>query len=345
MPRLGFAAVSFTALYTDPEGADLRESTRLLQAAGFRVVIADLHSEEEVIARLSDSQPEALLVTYVPVTERVLASAPSVRLVSCASVGFDCVDLEAAELRGIWVSNVPDAATEEVADHALALSLALSRHLPFYDREVRGGGWSYEATGVPKRLSDLTLGVVGMGRIGRRLTGLAHGIFGRVIAHDPFAESAGWPDGVERTELVACLRESDVVSLHLPLTATTERIIAAATIGDMRDGAYLVNVSRGGLIDEGALLSALDSGKLSGAALDVTCTEPPSASDPLRRHPRILVTPHAAFYSSRAMSRYILRQAENVVAWSRNGRPNTPVNSPSGGAELAGTRHQRGLAR
>jgi phosphoglycerate dehydrogenase-like enzyme len=337
--------VSFTALYTDPEGVDLRDGTRLLEAAGFRVLIADVHSEEEVIARLDRSQPEVLLVTYVPVTERVLASAPSVRMVSCASVGVDCVDLEAAERRGIWVSNVPDAATEEVADHALALSLALSRHLAFYDRHVRGGGWSYDATGVPRRLAELTLGVVGMGRIGRQLTGLAHPIFGRVIACDPFADPARWPDGVEWVQLAECLRESDVVSLHLPLTATTKGIINTATLGEMRDGSYLVNVSRGGLIDESALLSALDRGKLSGAALDVTCTEPPAPSDPLRHHPRVLITPHAAFYSSRTVSRYTLRQAENVVAWARDGRPNTPVNSPLRGAESGGRERPGGPVR
>jgi phosphoglycerate dehydrogenase-like enzyme len=337
--------VSFIALYTDPEGADLGDGTRLLEAAGFRVVIADVHSEEEVIARLAHFQPEALLVTYAPVTERVFASAPWVRMVSCASVGVDCVDLEAAERRGIWVSNVPDAATAEVADHALALSLALSRHLAFYDRHVREGGWSYEATGVPRRLSDLTLGVLGMGRIGRRLTGLARPIFGRVIACDPFVDLAEWPRDVERVQLTACLQASDVVSLHLPLTATTQGIINTGTISEMRDGAYLVNVSRGGLIDESALLNALDRGKLSGAALDVTCTEPPAPSDPVRHHPRILVTPHAAFYSPRTVSRYILRQAENVIAWARDGRPGTPVNSPLHGGGLAGCEHPGGSVR
>ncbi len=316
------------ALYPDPEGADVRLAASLLEASGFRVAVDDLRSESALIQRVRATQPAALLVTYLPVTEQVLDAAPSIRIVSCSSVGFEGVDLRAANRRGVWVCNVPDAATEEVATHALAMALSLVRHLPFFDRHVRNGGWSYEATGPLQRPTEMTLGIVGMGRIGRCLASLAAGLFDQVIGYDPVLGEEQWPSGVLRTHLKACLGQSHVVSLHPPLNSQPKGLIDRGALASMQHGAYLVNVSRGGLIDTEALLAELDSGRLAGAALDVTEPEPPATDSPVRRHPRILVTPHAAFYSARALATYIQRQAENVVAWRCDGRPNTPVNDP-----------------
>jgi len=316
------------ALYSDPEGVEMTEAVALLRDAGFRVLVEDLRSEAELIDRVAAAQPAALLVTYLPITEAVLSADASLGIVSCSSVGFDHVDLAAAERHGVWVCNVPDAATEEVASSALAMALALVRHVPFLDRHVREGGWQYDATGMPRRLSEVTLGVVGMGRIGRRLAGLAAGVFGRVVGCDPFVDGAGWPAELPRVELDRCLRESHVISLHLPLTPQTRGMIDAAALARMGPGAFLVNVSRGGLIDEEALVAALDSGHLAGAGLDVTEPEPPPAANPLRRHPRVLITPHAAWLSEPANEAYVMRQAENVAAWRRDGRPRTPVNHP-----------------
>jgi phosphoglycerate dehydrogenase-like enzyme len=316
------------ALYSDPEGVELTEAVSLLQDAGFDVLVEDLRTEAELMERVADAQPVALLVTYLPVTEAVRSAGASLRIVSCSSVGFDHVDLAAAERHGVWVSNVPDAASEEVAGHALAMALALVRHLPFLDRHVREGGWQYDATGVPRRLSELTLGVVGMGRIGRRLAGLASGVFGQVVGCDPFADDGGWPAAVPRLGLDRCLRESEVISLHLPLSPQTRGLIDADALAGMTPGAMLVNVSRGGLVDEEALLAALDSGHLAAAGLDVTDPEPPPAESLLRRHPRVLLTPHAAWLSEQANDAYVMRQAGNVVAWRRDGRPGTPVNHP-----------------
>lgn len=314
------------ALYTDPEGADVTTAVAVLERAGLRVQVRELRTGEELVAVVAELQPAAVLVTYLPVGEQAFAAAPSIRIVSCGAVGFDCVDVDAASRAGAWVCNVPDAATEEVATHALAMALALVRHLPFLDRHVRDGGWSYEATGVPGRLSEVTLAVIGMGRIGRRLAELGGGLFGEIAGYDPLVADGAWPAGVRRASLTECLSGADVVSLHVPLTADTDRLIDADTLGMMRPGAYLVNVSRGGLIDTAALLASLDRGHLAGAALDVTDPEPPAPGDAVRRHPRILVTPHAAFHSSRALDAYLIRQAENVAAWHRDGRPCTPVN-------------------
>ncbi len=317
------------ALYTDTEGADISSGLALLEEAGFAVEVDELASDAELVERVREAQPAALLVTYCRIGPQAFAAAPSLRIIACSSVGFDHVDVAAAQQAGVWVANVPDAATEEVATHALAMALALVRHLPFLDRHVRDGGWNYDATGVPRRLSETTLGIIGMGRIGRRLAALAGGLFDRIVGFDPLVGEDGWPAGVARADLDGCLTAGDVISLHLPLSPGSDRLINAAALARMRPGSYLVNVSRGGLVDTPALLAALDAGQLAGAALDVTDPEPPPADDPLRRHPRVLVTPHAAFLSAAANEAYIVRQADNVVAWLDRGRPNTPVTKPA----------------
>lgn len=315
------------AFYTDPEGSDLSAGIALLRAAGFEVRVCDLRSEDELVTLAAELQPVVLLVSYLPVGERVFTAAPSIRIVSCSAVGFDGVDLDAATEAGVWVSNVPDAATEEVASHALAMALALVRQLSFLDRHVRDGGWDYGAAVTPRRLSEMTLAVIGMGRIGRRLAMMGSGIFGRVIGFDQSANPVAWPSEVRSVTLDECLADGDVVSLHVPLSDATRHVIGVEALSRMRSDAYLVNVSRGGLIDAGALLDALDAGRLAGAALDVTDPEPPEPDARLRSHPRLLLTPHAAFLSAQALSGYVLRQAENVTAWQRCGRPNSPVNA------------------
>jgi phosphoglycerate dehydrogenase-like enzyme len=310
------------AVYTDVVEVDPAPGIRLLEEAGFAVRVVG-SPDPEVIARAAPDAA-ALLIGYTRVDGALLDALPGVGLVATQSVGFDMVDLDAARERGVWVSNVPAAATEEVAVHALAMALSLLRGLPFLDRAVREGRWQADALPL-RRPSDTTLGILGLGRIGRRLAGLAQGTFGRVIGHDPVLGADAWPEGVERADLDTVLRESDVTSLHLPLSAETERLIDAAALARMRPGAHIVNVSRGALIDDAALLEALDRGQLGGAALDVLEREPPDPADPLLRHPRVLLTPHAAYYSDRAARAYVTDQARNAVAWLRDGRPGDVV--------------------
>jgi D-3-phosphoglycerate dehydrogenase len=326
------------ALYTDTEGADLTSAVELLEAEGFRVVIDEIESERELVARVAELQPSALLITYVPVGEPVFAAAPTVRVVSCCAVGFDRVDVAAADRHGVWVCNVPDAATHEVAAHALAMALALIRRLPFLDRHVRDGGWSFEAGGMASLPSELTLGIIGLGRIGSCLAGLASGLFAEVVGCDPLLGSERWPIGVRRLDLDQLLATSDVVSLHTPLTAASDRLIDARALELLRPGAMLVNVSRGRLVDETALLDALDRGGLGGAALDVTDPEPPEIGGRLRLHPRVMLTPHAAFYSTATPDRYLAYQAANVTAWKRGEIPRGAVNRPGDQAQPAETR-------
>jgi phosphoglycerate dehydrogenase-like enzyme len=320
------------ALYTDTEHADLAPAIELLEGSGFRVEVDEIATEDELVARVGELQPAALLVTYVPVGERAFTAAPSIRVVSCCAVGYDCVDVAAADRHGVWICNVPDVATEEVASHALALALALIRRVPFLDRDARDGGWLFESAGLAYLPGELTLGIIGMGRIGRRLAGLAAGLFVEVVGHDPLLGDDHWPAGVRRLELDACLAASNVVSLHTPLTPDTDQLLDARAIELMPAESMIVNVSRGRLIDEQALLDALDRGHLVGAALDVTDPEPPAIGGRLRLHPRVVLTPHAAFYSPRTPERYVVSQAENVAAWQRDGLPSHAVNEPRGAA-------------
>jgi phosphoglycerate dehydrogenase-like enzyme len=307
--------MSRLAVFVDTVECDLYEGPNLLRDAGFEVRSAVARTPGEVAAAARGAA--ALLTGDAPVTDGVLAAIPELRIVATVTAGTDQVDVEAARERGVWVANVPDASTEEVAVHALAMMLALLRRLPRYDRHVRDGGWDALEGPRPARPSELTLGIVGLGRIGARLATLARPLFGRLRGHDPVSAA---PVGVEAVELDPLLSGSDVVSLHTPLTPQTRGLIGRVQLDRMRPGALLVNVSRGGLIDEAALLDALEGGHLGGACLDVLAQEPPGDS-PLLRHPAVLLSPHAAFLSARSEREGVVRQAANVSAWARDGRP------------------------
>ena len=311
------------AVYTDWEGLVVDAGERTLRDAGW-----DVH-------RLGSTDPEriaeaaagatALLVGYLDVDAALLDRLPRLRLLATLSVGVDMIDVDAAAQRGIWVSNVPAVATEDVAVHAIAMALALVRQLPRFDRDVRAGHWRVDVAEPPRRPSALTLGLLGLGRIGRHAAGLATGLFGRVAAHDPGVAAADWPAGVQRLDREALADCADVLSLHLPHARGAPPVVDAALLARLPRGACVVNVSRGELIDQDALLAALDSGRLGGAALDVVDPEPPPAGHPLVHHPRVLMSPHAAYFSPQTAVGYPRHQAANVLAWQRTGRPLTPV--------------------
>jgi D-3-phosphoglycerate dehydrogenase len=306
-------------LVTDHDFPDLDLERGIFAAAGIDVVVGQCRSEAAVIEAASGCS--ALLVQYAPVTERVLAALPRVVLVSRFGAGYDTVDAQACARRGVWLSNSPDYGVGEVATHALALALALVRHLPFYDRDVKAGNWHYLSPGRIRRASGLTVGILGLGRIGKRFAHLARNSFGRVIACDPYLIDGDFPAYVERVELTALFDRADVISLHVPLTAETRGLVDGSLLGRVPPGAILVNTARGAVVEVDALLTALDSGRLAAAGLDVLPVEPLPPEHPLARHPRVLLTPHAAFYSIEAEVELRRKAAMNVVQWSRQGRP------------------------
>ncbi|UTX53697.1 C-terminal binding protein [Leucobacter aridicollis] len=306
-------------IFTDETDLDPAPGRALLEAAGCETLLAELPSRAGEPQELpaGAERAVALVVGYARIDEALLERLPNVGFIATMSAGFDMIDRAAAEARGIWIVNLTDAATEEVAAHALTLMLALERDLRGSVAVTAAGGWTDDVTAVPRRLSGLTLGLFGFGRIAQRLAQVAGPSIARVIAHDPFVSAP--VHGVELVDRDTLIAESDVLSLHLPLTADTHGAIDAAAFAAMRPGASLVNVSRGELVDPAALTAALDSGQLRGAAVDVLHGEPPAADHPLRNDPRVIVTPHVAFLSDGSLEHYTLDPARNVLDWLRTG--------------------------
>lgn len=294
------------AVYTDVVDTDPSAGIEILERRGFATRIIG-SADPDVIAR-GATGADALLLGYSPVTADLLDALPQVKVVAAQSVGTEMIDLQACRDRRVWVTNVAGVATQEVAAHALALMLALVRQLVALDRDVRDGRW--DGASMPlRRLCDLTVGVVGLGRIGGTFAAMAAPLVHSVIGYDP-AEGA---DGVRRCSLDELFEQADVISLHLPATPQSDQMVDARRLGRMQRGSLLVNVSRGSLVDEQALLEALDSGQLAGAGLDVLGEEPARPDHPLVAHPRTIVTPHAAYLSDATVDTYVQVQAQNVA--------------------------------
>ena len=267
------------------------------------------------------------LLSFEPVTADDLAALPKVRVVATPSVGFDHVDVEAATARGVWVCNVPDYCIEEMADHSIALLLALARGVVELDRSVREGGWDHRAAGRLGRLADVRLGIVGYGRIGRAVAARALALGMDVVAFDPLLEpDAIASTGVQPASLEELLRSSTAVTLHAPLTPDTEHLLGARELALLPEGAYVVNVARSGLVDSDALLAALAAGRLGGVALDVLEVEPPDAAAPAPQVPRLVVNPHAGWYSEEAEEAAPRRATESVRDVLEGRVPANPVN-------------------
>jgi D-3-phosphoglycerate dehydrogenase len=320
-------------LVTDAEYSSLDIESGVLAAAGHELRLASCKTAEDVIE--AGTGVDAMLVQYAPITAAVFEALPQLGLVSRYGVGVDVVDTDAAQRHGVWVCNVPDYGTTEVALHAVAMLLALLRNLAGHDREVRTGHWDYHLGGELRRPSSLTLGVVGLGRIGRMTAERAAPWFSAVVGYDPYLPDVAWPQGFERVGILDLFARSSAVTLHLPLTDDTRGLVGIELLGSMPPGSYLVNTSRGGLVDLDALLDALDSGQLAGAALDVLPQEPPPDDHPLLTHPRALITPHVAWYSAEAEVELRRKAAQNIVDWAQTGRPTYPV------VEVEGSQGQR----
>jgi phosphoglycerate dehydrogenase-like enzyme len=235
------------------------------------------------------------------------------------------VDIDAATRAGILVTNVPDYCLDEVADHAMALLLAAARNVLPAALSVRSGEWTVPKEGV-HRLQGRRLALLGVGRIGQRVAARSRAFGIEVVGFDPFVSDWSDIDAEPAESLEEALAETDLVSLHAPLTPSTEHMIDDTAIGYMRRAPILVNTSRGGLVDLEAATRALDDGRLSGLALDVTEVEPLPEDHPLRRHPRALITPHMSFHSAEASEDLQKRTVEEVLLALNGEPPRSPVN-------------------
>jgi D-3-phosphoglycerate dehydrogenase len=301
----GMHPSGFRVVVTDQVFPDLDVEREVLGAAGGVVEVAG----DDVLAAIRWA--DAVLNTYFPLDAASIATLQRCRIIARYGIGVDNVDLTAAKRAGIAVTNVPDYCVEEVAAHTTALLLALLRRLPQGDAAVRAGRWGVGEVGEIHRLSTLTVGLLGYGRIARRVAHIVAALGANVIAHDPYVSTEGSVPArmVGLTEL---LGTSDVVCVHCPLTPQTRGLIDARALAAMKPGAFLVNTSRGLIVVLDDVLAALGSGHLGGAGLDVFDTEPPDAQR-LTGVPNLVLTPHAAFYSEEAIAESQRKAAQQVV--------------------------------
>ncbi|MBI2299971.1 MAG: C-terminal binding protein [Armatimonadetes bacterium] len=296
---------------TDWEDLGTAEPARkILEPAGFEVAFGECRSVADVIAAADGA--DALMVRAAPMPRAVFEALDGLRFVSRMGIGPWDVDLAAAVEHRVAVAHCPKYCTDEAVAHTLALVLALNRRLDEAREAARAGLWrTYGDVGPVFALSDLNLGLVGLGRMGERVAVAADALGFAVLGYDPHVRHA--PEVVEMVSFEAVLAESDILCLLCPATPETHHLINAAALEQMKATAYLVNTARGALVDEAALLEALDSGRLAGAALDVLEHEPPATDHPLLHHPQVWVTPHVGYHSETSQHELKVHAARNVV--------------------------------
>lgn len=308
---------------TDFIGEPLEPERRVLDGVA-EVVALEARNEDELRGKIEGA--DALMIYhFLTLGRETIEGLQQCKVIVRPGVGYDMVDVEAARGRGIPVCNVPDYGTEEVADSAMAMALSLMRGVNFLNSRLRReeGAWSVEQVAPLQRLRGSVFGVVGLGRIGTAtaLRAKAHGM--EVVFYDPYV-----PDGKDKAlgmrrvdALEDLLKQAHVISLHCPLTDETRAMVSASQIDQMKEGAFLVNTARGGVVDPCAVVAALESGQLAGAGIDVLEQEPPSEEEPLIQawrdsshpaHDRLIINPHAAFYCEQGEVEFRRKGAEEV---------------------------------
>jgi D-3-phosphoglycerate dehydrogenase len=310
---------------TDTVFPSLEPTEQALAAVDAEVTLVPEPTAEAILeaARTADG----IVVTYAKVTAEIINGLERCKVISRTGIGVDNVDIDAATARGIVVTRVPDYCIDEVSDHALGLLFALARKIPLANSAVHAGQWSVGLVNPLHRLRGQTLGLVGFGQIPRALAPKAQALGLAVIAYDPYiSKEAMAADGVKQVDLEQLLEESDHISVHAPLTPETRHMFNREAFQRMKPGAVLINTARGPLVDEDALVDALEAGELTGAALDVLEQEPPAAGSRLLGRVDVILTPHTGFYSEESMIDLQTKAAEEVRRVLQGERPRNPVN-------------------
>ena len=272
-------------------------------------------------------EADGMLVTYAQITGDIIRQLSRCRIIARFGIGVDNVDIEAATEMGIVVTKVPDYCIDEVSDHSLALLMALARKIPYSNQLTHSGEWKMPAVVPLYRLRGRTLGLVGFGQIPRMLAPKAQALGLQVVAYDPYvSEEAMAALEVEKIAFDQLLNVSDYISVHAPLTPDTHHLFDREAFRRMKPDALLINTARGPLVDEQALVEALDSGELAGAALDVREQEPPPTDSALLGRTDVILTPHTAFYSVEALEDLQTKATQEVVRVLRGERPRNPLN-------------------
>jgi len=307
---------------TDRAWPDTSIEGGILEAVGAEIIEPPA-TDESTLSRLAASA-DAIITNWAQVTTNVVQSARKCRVICRSGIGLDNIDIATATSRGVPVTNIPDYCVTEVADHALALLLACARQIAFFHLRTKQGEYRLQSAQPMPRLSGKVLGLIGLGRIARALGERARALGMEIVAHTPSGNARGID--CRMLSLEDLLEVSDFISIHAPLTPATKHLLGMAQFERMKRNAYLINTSRGGLIDHAALAAALDRGLLAGAALDVFDPEPPDLTHPLFRDERVIVTPHAAFVSVESLIELRTRVARQVLEVFQGRRPESVVN-------------------
>ena len=309
-------------LITDRAWPDFDVESQLLDDIGATIIPATDTSEAELVSLAGPAH--AIMTCWAQVTAPVIEAASSLRIVARYGIGLDNISVDTATQRGIPVTYVPDYCVGEVSDHALALLLACARNIAHFHTQLKSEIYDLKAAPTMKRLSGQILGLVGMGRIAQALAIKARTLGLEVVATSPTGNNYGTP--VQMVSLDTLLRDSDFISLHVPLNEQTHHLIDKHAFHSMKRSAYLINTSRGPVIDQSALEQALENKQIAGAALDVFDVEPPDLSTALFKLPNLVATPHAAFWSEEALHELRFRTTQQVVDLLSGRTPEHVVN-------------------
>lgn len=315
----------FRVVVTDLGYPTYEHEKNVLEPIGAKLELATCQTEDDVIKACKGA--DGILNRAAPMPARVVTTLQGCRVIARYGVGVDNVDVAAATAMGIPVCNVPGYCDDEVSTQAVALLLALARKLVSHDKAVRNGAWDIGSADPVYRTAGQTVGLVGLGRIARTVAGKLAGFGMKIIASDPYvSKEVAAAAGVELVDMDTLLSTSDFISVHAPLTDGTKKMIDAAAFSKMKPTAYLVNTSRGGLIDQGALIQALQEKRIGGAALDVYEVEPLEPDSPLKDLDNAVLTDHAGWYSEDSIVELQRRAAEAVAAVLSGKRPESAVN-------------------
>ncbi len=315
-----------TVLQTDFAWPDVSIEREVIEGAGHRLVAGPSAPSPAaaVEALVAAHDPAAILTCWADISAEAIRRPAALKLVQRLGVGLDNIAVDAATARGAWVANVPDYCVEEVSDHAVAMAYAWLRGIVHFDRAVKAGEWDPAGARL-RRGATLSAGILGLGRIGRRTARKLAALGMTVLGHDIAAVPEDVP--AQRVGLDRLAAQSDILVVHLPLTEATHHLVDAAFLARVRPGAFLVNVSRGPVVDNDALIAALEDGRLAGAGLDVVEGEP-SPPAALVARPDVIATPHVAFSSDASLAELRRRGAEEVVRVLAGGAPQNPCNNP-----------------
>ena len=319
--------VKYKVVVTDDRYGNYKEENEVLSELGIEVEVHDFKDKTEAKKVLRDA--DAVLVNLFPMTKEIILSMDKCKVINRYGVGYDNVDVKAATEKGIWISRVPDYSMEDTSDHALAHLFNCVRKITYRDRMIREGKWDLHKDWPSFRIAGKTLGLIGFGNISKTLFSKVSGFgLGSILVYDPYVDdTAIIKAGGTPVPLEELLKESDYISIHAPLTEETEGMIGSSEFRLMKNSAVIINTSRGPIIDEDALYSALKGGKIAAAGIDVYKTEPLPEASPLRSLDNITFTDHAGWYSEESIVELKTKAARNILEVLKGNKPVYPVNT------------------